>query len=48
MLPLKAHAYGNDFLHVTEDDAAGQDSAALTRPCRATHRRGRRRLILYA
>lgn len=32
MLPfVKAHAYGNDFLYVTDEDAAGRDPAALAR-----------------
>ncbi|MBP7568750.1 MAG: diaminopimelate epimerase [Acidobacteria bacterium] len=49
MLPfLKAHAYGNDFLYVTEDDAAGQDPAALARTLCARHTGvGADGLILY-
>lgn len=32
MLPfVKAHAYGNDFLYVTDEDAAGRDPASLAR-----------------
>jgi diaminopimelate epimerase len=32
MLPfVKAHAFGNDFLYVTDDDAAGREPAALAR-----------------
>lgn len=37
MIVTKAHAYGNDFLFVTEEQAAGHDRAALARRLCARH-----------
>ena len=34
---IKAHAYGNDFLFVPEDQAGGRDRAALARAACARH-----------
>lgn len=48
MRVTKAHAYGNDFLFVTEDDAAGAEVAALARTLCTRHTGvGGDGLILY-